>query len=198
MGNEQVRHPERLRDTLKPMHTAYIAVGANLPSPAGPPATTLARAVRRLVSLGNVKEQSSLYRTEPVGFADQPFFLNAVLVLETDLDARQLLNKLLAIEKEFGRDRSAGIANGPRTLDLDILLWNGLEVNEPGLELPHPRMAERAFVLVPLAEIAPHLMIPGTGKSVAELLQKLQTTRKGDIDAVVPIENEMWRTAARA
>ena len=179
------------------MHTAYIALGGNLPSPAGSPAATLAATVRRLGALGEVKEQSSLYRTEPVGFADQPHFLNAAVALETDLDARQLLSKLLAIEKEFGRDRSAGIANGPRTLDLDILLWNSLQVNEPGLELPHPRMAERAFVLVPLAEIAPHLLIPGSGTTVAELLHQLQTTRKGDFDAVVPIEDEMWRTAAR-
>lgn len=179
------------------MHTAYIALGANLPSPAGLPAMTLAAAVRRLAALGDVKEQSSLYRTEPVGYADQPFFLNAVVALETDLTARQLLDKLLAIEKEFGRDRSAGIPNGPRTLDLDILLWDRLEVNEPGLELPHPRMAERAFVLVPLAEIASHLLISGSRKNIAELLQKLQTTRKGDVDAVVPIEDEMWRSAAR-
>ena len=179
------------------MHTAYIALGANLPSPAGPPAATLAAAVQRLGSLGNVQQQSSLYITEPVGFADQPRFLNAVVALETALGARALLNKLLSIEKEFGRDRSAGIPNGPRTLDLDILMSDGLELNEPDLELPHPRMPERAFVLVPLAEIAPHLLIPGSGKTVAELLHSLQTTRKGDVDAVVPIENEMWRTAAR-
>jgi len=180
------------------MHTAYIGLGANLPSPAGPPGVTLAAAARWLCSLGNVKQQSSLYRTEPVGFADQPFFLNAVVALETDLDARNLINKLLFIEKEFGRNRSAGIPNGPRTLDLDILLWDVLEINEPDLQLPHPRMAERAFVLVPLAEIAPHLLIPGSGKTVAELLHTLQTTRKGDVDAVVPIENEMWRTTARS
>jgi 2-amino-4-hydroxy-6-hydroxymethyldihydropteridine diphosphokinase len=179
------------------MHTAMIALGANLPSPAGEPAVTLAAAVRRLGWLGNVKEQSSLYRSEPVGFADQPLFLNAVVALETELDARTLLSELLAVEKEFGRDRSGGVPNGPRSLDLDILLWNGLAVSEPGLELPHPRMAERAFVLVPLAEIAPHLLIPGFGKTVAELLDRLQTTRKGDVDGVVRIENEMWRTARR-
>jgi len=164
----------------------------------GPPAATLSAAVRQLGALGNVKQQSSVYRTEPVGFADQPFFLNAVVALETDLDARTLLNKLLTIEKEFGRDRSAGIPNGPRTLDLDILLSGGIELNEPGLELPHPRMSERGFVLVPFAEIAPHLLIPGSGKTVAELLHTLQTTRKGDIDAVVPIKNEMWRSAAHS
>jgi 2-amino-4-hydroxy-6-hydroxymethyldihydropteridine diphosphokinase len=179
------------------MHTAYIALGANLPSPAGPPATTLAAAVQRLATLGNVQQQSSVYITEPVGFADQPRFLNAVVALENGLDPRTLLNKLLSIEKEFGRDRSAGIRNGPRTLDLDILLIGGLELNEPGLELPHPRLSERAFVLVPLAEIAPRLLIPGLEVTAAELLHALQTTRKGDVDAVVPIENEMWRTAAR-
>jgi len=178
--------------------TFYVALGANLPSPVGPPAATLSAAVRQLGALGNVKQQSSVYRTEPVGFADQPFFLNAVVALETDLDARTLLNKLLTIEKEFGRDRSAGIPNGPRTLDLDILLSGGIELNEPGLELPHPRMSERGFVLVPFAEIAPHLLIPGSGKTVAELLHTLQTTRKGDIDAVVPIKNEMWRSAAHS
>ena len=180
------------------MHTAYIALGANLPSPAGQPLDTLVTAVQQLGSLGNVKQQSSLYRTEPVGFSDQPLFLNAVVALETDLDSRTLLNKLLAIEKEFGRDRSAGIPNGPRTLDLDILLWNSLELNEPGLELPHPRLSDREFVLVPLAEIAPHLVIPGFSKSVAELLHSLRTTRKGDVDAVVPIKNDQWRTAARS
>jgi len=178
--------------------TFYVALGANLPSPVGPPVATLSAAVRQLGALGNVKQQSSVYRTEPVGFADQPFFLNAVVALETDLDARTLLNKLLTIEKEFGRDRSAGIPNGPRTLDLDILLSGGLELNEPGLVLPHPRISERAFVLVPLAEIAPHLLIPGVGKTVAELLQMLQTTRKGDVDAVVPVESEMWRAADRS
>jgi 2-amino-4-hydroxy-6-hydroxymethyldihydropteridine diphosphokinase len=178
------------------MHTAYIALGANLPSPAGPPANTLAMAVRRLASLGNVIQRSSLYLTQPVGFTEQPQFLNAVVAVEADLEARTLLNKLLSIEKEFGRDRSAGIPNGPRTLDLDILLVNGLVINEPGLELPHPRIAERAFVLVPLAEIAPHLLIPGSGKTVAELLQELQTTRKGDVNAVVRTEHHEWRTSA--
>jgi len=179
------------------MHTAYIALGANLPSPAGPPPATLNAAVQALRALGNVKQQSSLYRTEPVGFADQPQFLNAVVALETDLDPRALLNKLLSIEKQFGRDRTAGIPNGPRTLDLDILLSGSLQLNEPDLELPHPRMSERAFVLVPLAEIAPDLLIPGSRKTVAELLHSLQTTRKGDVDAVLPIENDAWRSAAR-
>ena len=174
------------------MHTAYIALGANLPSPAGAPAATLAAAVRRLSKLGTIAQRSSLYSTEPVGFADQPRFLNAVVALETDLSPGTLLNKLLAIEKELGRDRTAGIPNGPRTLDLDILMIGGLELNEPGLELPHPRMSERAFVLIPLVEIAPHLLIPGSRKTVSELLDMLQTDCKGDIDAVMRIEDQNW------
>jgi 2-amino-4-hydroxy-6-hydroxymethyldihydropteridine diphosphokinase len=180
------------------MHTAYIALGANLPSPAGPPAATLAAAVQRLGKLGNVAQRSSLYRTEPVGFADQPQFLNAVVALETDLDPLTLLNQLLTIEKISGRDRSGGIPNGPRTLDLDILLVGGLKLNEPSLEIPHPRLSERAFVLVPLAEIAPHLLVPGLEVTVVELLHSLQTTRKGDVDAVARIKNDTWRTAARS
>ena len=174
------------------MHTAYIALGANLPSPAGAPAATLAAAVRRLSKLGTIVQRSSLYSTEPVGFADQPRFLNAVVALETDLSPGTLLNKLLAIEKELGRDRTAGIPNGPRTLDLDILMIGGLELNEPGLELPHPRMSERAFVLIPLVEIAPHLLIPGFEKTVSEIVHTLQTNRKGDIDAVMRIEDQNW------
>lgn len=177
------------------MHTAYIALGANLPSPAGTPAATLVEAVQHLSSLGSITRRSSLYSTEPVGFADQPLFINAVVALETDLPPGTLINKLLDIEKEFGRNRTVGIPNGPRTLDLDILLIGGLKLNEPGLELPHPRMAERAFVLVPLAEIAPHLLIPGSQKTVTELLHSLQATRKGDVDAVVRIENENWGAA---
>jgi len=178
------------------MHTAYIALGANLPSPAGPPSATLAAVVQRLGSLGNVAQRSSLYSTEPVGVADQPRFLNAVITLQTEFAPRPLLNKLLEIEKDFGRDRSAGIPNGPRTLDLDILLVGGLKSKEPSLELPHPRLSERAFVLVPLVEIAPNLSIPGLEVTAAELLHSLQTTRKGDVDAVVRIENESWRTAS--
>ena len=178
------------------MRTAYIALGANLPSHAGPPSATLAAAVKRLDALGRVKARSSLYSTQPVGRTDQPRFVNAVIAIETELDAHTLLKKLLALEQEFGRDRSAGISNGPRTLDLDILLLGDLEVHEAGLELPHPRLAERAFVLVPLHEIAPRLMIAGSAKNVAELLKSLQTDRKDNADAVVRMESDDWRTAA--
>ncbi|MGC1421128.1 MAG: 2-amino-4-hydroxy-6-hydroxymethyldihydropteridine diphosphokinase [Terracidiphilus sp.] len=180
------------------MRIAYIALGANLASWAGPPEATLAAAAERLGNLGRITGRSSLYSTEPVGFAEQPRFVNAVVALETELEPRALLNQLLVIEKEFGRDRSASIPNGPRTLDLDILLMGHLEINEPGLELPHPRLAERAFVLVPLHEIAPKLQIGGGGKTVEELLQSLHQSHKGETDAVVRMESDHWRAATHS
>src|SRR5579863_4753488 len=101
--------------------------------PAGSPEATLDAAAERMELLGRVVARSSLYSTEPVGFAEQPRFVNAVVALETELEPRALLDRLLVIEKEFGRDRSASIPNGPRTLDLDILLIGPLEIDEPGL-----------------------------------------------------------------
>lgn len=180
------------------MKTAYIALGANLASWAGLPEATLSAAVLRLDDLGRVVGRSSLYSTEPVGFAGQPRFVNAVVALETELQPRELLNALLGIEKEFGRDRSAGIPNGPRTLDLDILQMDDLEVSGPGLELPHPRLAERAFVLIPLFEVAPHLMITGRNETVTELLQSLRKSGKGETDAVVRMESDRWRAATNS
>jgi 2-amino-4-hydroxy-6-hydroxymethyldihydropteridine diphosphokinase len=99
------------------MQTAYIALGANLASWAGPPEATLAAATAQLGKLGCITRRSSLYRTEPVGFVEQPRFVNAVVALETELEPRELLGQLLSLEKEFGRDRAAAIPNGPRTLD---------------------------------------------------------------------------------
>jgi 2-amino-4-hydroxy-6-hydroxymethyldihydropteridine diphosphokinase len=186
------------RDTLKTMRTAYIGMGGNLASCAGKPEATLAAAALRLESLGRVTARSSLYSTEPVGFAAQPRFLNAVAALETDLPARELLMGLMAIEQEFGRDRSAGIANGPRTLDLDLLLLGDLEIAEPDLEIPHPRLAERAFVLAPLAEIAPDAVVPRLGKSVGQLLANLRGSGQGESDAVVRVESEVWAAKAIA
>lgn len=155
------------------MPRAYIALGANIPSHAGAPEATLAAAVGRLESLGRIVARSSLYSTAPVGFANQPRFVNAVIALETDLSPRKLLEALLNLELHFGRNRSASPANGPRTLDLDLLFYGDLVLCETGLELPHPRIAERAFVLVPLNEIAPNLRDPRSQKTVAELLQAL-------------------------
>jgi 2-amino-4-hydroxy-6-hydroxymethyldihydropteridine diphosphokinase len=174
------------------MPTAYIGLGANLPSSAGPPSATLADAVTRLASVGSVTARSSLYSTEPVGFAAQPRFLNAVVALETELSPRALLEALLSIEREFGRDRSSGIANGPRTLDLDLLIYGAQSINEPGLEAPHPRLAERAFVLVPLTEIAPQAIDTRSGRTVSQLLEGLRQSNGSEADAVVPIQSDVW------
>lgn len=190
------RHFCPKRRKLKRMRTAYIGMGANLPGPSGPPEATLAAAARKLGSLGVVTAKSSLYSTAPVGFADQPRFLNAVVALETELEPRALLDALLTIEREFGRDRSAAIPNGPRTLDLDILLIDGLAVSEPGLEIPHPRLPQRAFALVPLHEFAPAARDPRTGSTVAQWLQRLSPGPAGALDSVVPIQSDLWHPGA--
>jgi 2-amino-4-hydroxy-6-hydroxymethyldihydropteridine diphosphokinase len=174
------------------MPTAYLALGANIPGPAGPPEATMAAAVRRLASLGRIVARSSLYSTTPVGLADQPRFLNAVIALETGLSPRELLGQLLHIERDFGRDRSASVPNGPRTLDLDILLYGSEVIREPGLEIPHPRLAERAFVLVPLAAIASNSVVPDSGRTVQQLLQGLRTRHFPDNNAVLPVHNPLW------
>jgi len=116
---------------------------------------------------------SSLYRNPPAGYLDQPEFVNAVARIETRLAPRDLLEQLLAIERAHGRVRD--FPNGPRTLDLDILLYGERTVREPELTIPHPRMVERAFVLVPLAEIAPETVMPG-GARVADLVAKLDAS----------------------
>ncbi len=178
------------------MRTAYIGMGGNLASCAGAPEATLAAAALRLESLGRVACRSSLYSTEPVGFAAQPRFVNAVVALETELGPRELLDELLAFELEFGRDRAAGFANGPRTLDLDILLLGDLILSEPGLEIPHPQLAERTFVLVPLCEIAPRALDARSGRTVSQLLHSLFPDSESAADAVVPIQSDGWRACA--
>jgi 2-amino-4-hydroxy-6-hydroxymethyldihydropteridine diphosphokinase len=154
-------------------------------------------AALRLESLGRVARRSSLYSTAPVGFVEQPRFVNAVVALETKFEPRELLDELLAIEQEFGRDRTTGIANGPRTLDLDILFIGDSQIDEPDLTIPHPRLAELAFVLVPLNEVAPRALDPVTGKSVAQLLNSLHLSGEGKTDAVLPIQSDIWSAGAR-
>jgi 2-amino-4-hydroxy-6-hydroxymethyldihydropteridine diphosphokinase len=171
-------------------------MGANLPSSAGPPAATLAAAALRLEALGRVTARSSLYSTKPVGLAQQPRFANAVVALETALAPRPLLDALLDLERAFGRNRSESIPNGPRTLDLDILLLGDIPFDEPCLEIPHPRLAERAFVLVPLNEIAPEVIVPVLGKTVAELLDTLRERDKRAIDEVAPLQSNLWSPRA--
>jgi 2-amino-4-hydroxy-6-hydroxymethyldihydropteridine diphosphokinase len=175
------------------MQLAYIGLGANIASPAGPPEKTLAAAVEELARLGTVACRSSLYSTRPVGFQDQPRFVNAVVGLETALGPRALLDALLRIERMFGRDRSRAIPNGPRPLDLDLLLLGAEEIHEPGLDLPHPRMHDRIFVMAPLNEIAPDTVIVTLGLSVKELLQALRTRSPAESDAIFPVENDLWR-----
>ena len=144
------------------MHTAFVALGSNLDDPA----RKVQQAIAALGELSrtHVAAVSSLYRNAPVGNADQPDFVNAVAQLSTDLAPRALLAALLALERRFGRERS--FRNAPRTLDLDLLLYDAQCIAEPGLAVPHPRMHQRAFVLAPLVEIAPACVIPGIGPAV--------------------------------
>lgn len=147
------------------MNTAYVALGANI----GDPTATVLAAFAALANLtdSRVVHTSSLYRTAPVGLTNQPDFINAVAMLETGLAPEELLDALLDLEARFGRVRRD--RNGPRTLDLDLLLYNDIELDLPRLILPHPRLHLRAFVLHPLAEIAPDLAIPGRGSVAAWL-----------------------------
>jgi 2-amino-4-hydroxy-6-hydroxymethyldihydropteridine diphosphokinase len=177
------------------MEIAYIGMGGNVPSAAGEPAATLAAAVARLSALGRVMRRSRLYSTAPVGFADQPRFVNAAVALETELSPRELLDGLLGIEREFGRDRTNAVPNGPRTLDLDILLYGQQVLHEPVIEVPHPRLAERAFVLVPLSEIAPDAVVPGLNRCVKELLEGLYANAARKTDAVTAIDSNLWTGA---
>jgi 2-amino-4-hydroxy-6-hydroxymethyldihydropteridine diphosphokinase len=152
----------------------YIALGANL----GDPVATVRAAIAALDRIDGAQRVavSSLYRTAPVGLRDQPDFINAVARLDVDgtvLPAPTFLAALFAIEAKFGRVRAPGsIRNAPRTLDLDLLLYGNAQSTAPSMLLPHPRMVERAFVLAPLAEIAPALDIPGAGP-VATLLDRV-------------------------
>jgi len=142
---------------------AVVALGSNLDGPE----ERVRLAFDEVGALPSTRllARSALYRTAPVGFLDQPPFVNACALLETALGPRELLEGLLAIERRHGRVRD--IPNGPRTLDLDIVLYGGLAMHEHGLTLPHPRAHERAFVLAPLLEVWPDAIIPGRGAAAS-------------------------------
>ena len=151
--------------------TAYIALGSNLADPV----QQLRSALRAVAALPGTRvlRESSFYRNPPEGGLDQPEFVNAVAAIETEAAPRELLDRLLEIERAHGRARD--YPNAPRTLDLDIALYGDRVVHDPGLTIPHPRMGRRAFVMVPLAEIAPDTIVPGQGR-VADLARRLDAS----------------------
>jgi 2-amino-4-hydroxy-6-hydroxymethyldihydropteridine diphosphokinase len=153
------------------IRVAAIALGSNLDSEWGNPSANLGEAFYRIDdALGTVMALSSVYETAPVGYTEQPDFVNAALLLETKLEPVELMRALLEVERAMGRDRSATVAKGPRVIDLDLLLMGDVVCATEELTLPHPAMAERRFVLEPLAEIAPGMLDPRSGRTVAELL----------------------------
>jgi 2-amino-4-hydroxy-6-hydroxymethyldihydropteridine diphosphokinase len=150
---------------------AYIGLGANL----GDRRAMLRTALEQLTAEPDIEvvATSSFHDTEPVGYTDQPRFLNAVAAVETGLPPRELLERLLGVERRLGRTRE-GPRFGPRTIDLDLLLYGDEVIDEPGLEVPHPRLHERLFALEPLHELDPGLALPGRG-SLESIIRGLQS-----------------------
>lgn len=157
------------------MHNAFVALGSNLPGNLDSPASQILRAFQAIEKIPETRliKQSSLYRSTPVGYDNQPDFINAVAQVQTGLSTIALLDALLDIEQQVGRERP--FPNAPRVLDLDLLLYDDLEMQTAKLTLPHPRMVERSFVMLPLAKIAPDLHVAKHG-SVVELLKKLDVS----------------------
>ena len=159
------------------MKRVYLSLGSNL----GDRAAHLREATEALAGTEvRILRESSIYETEPRDVRNQPWFLNQVIEAETDLFPRQLLARTQKIEREMGRRRGAD--KGPRVIDIDIVLFGGSKVHTPDLEIPHLRMAERRFVLEPLAELSPDLRHPATGRSVREMLETVldQVVRRSD------------------
>ncbi len=146
-------------------HTVYLSLGSNLGDRAAHIKQALARLTEKNV---RIVKRSSFYETEPVEFLEQGWFLNIAAEAETELTAAEVLSEILAVEKELGRERI--IKSGPRTIDIDILLFDASTIHAEALEIPHPRMTERKFVLVPMVEIAPELRHSISGLTMSELL----------------------------
>jgi 2-amino-4-hydroxy-6-hydroxymethyldihydropteridine diphosphokinase len=147
----------------------YLSLGSNV----GNREHNLAQAIECLATLGHVVSVSSFYETEPVGFTHQPWFLNCAVVLETEKIPQQFLSAALRIEKDLGRHRETAQPKGPRTIDIDILLFGKAVINTPALTVPHPALHERRFALEPLAEIAPDVRHPVLKKTIRELRDAL-------------------------
>ncbi len=167
------------------MVEVIVAIGSNV----GKRGRNLNEAVSRISELGQVLDASSIYETEPMYYEKQGPFLNAVIAMESSLSPTELLDRLKAIEKSMGRDPKAP-RYGPRVIDLDIIFYGDTVLSEPSLQIPHPRVAERAFVLVPLREIRPGLVDPASGRSVREMLADLKSkggvVRKSMLDRGKP------------
>ena len=161
------------------IHCAYLSLGSNL----GDRVANLQNAIRLLTKLGDVTKVSSFYGTEPMELREQPWFVNCVVELETDLSARELLSAIQQIEAELGRSRE--IHKGPRTLDIDILLFDSEVIKEIDLQIPHPAMHRRRFVLAPLAEISAQAKHPGLGKTAEQLLHELSADA-GEVRRLAP------------
>ena len=161
------------------METVYLSLGSNIGDRAG----NIARALEELRKRGvPITCESSLYETEPVDFREQDWFLNSVAEAETDLSPAELMETILAVERSLGRERR--IPKGPRLIDIDILLYGDTVIRAPEVEIPHPRMADRRFVLVPLAEIAPDAIHPVLQKTVAHLLA--ETLDRSEVRRISP------------
>lgn len=146
------------------MTRAYVGLGSNLGD--------REQAIRNAAEAIGATRLSTIRETEPWGYEDQPLFLNAVAEVETELGPRELLDELLDVERRLGRERGSGPRYGPRTIDLDLLLYGDETVDEPSLTVPHPHLHERRFVLEPLAELDPELVVPGHGR-VSDVLAAL-------------------------
>lgn len=164
------------------METTFLSLGANV----GDRERNIACAIKKLPEHGiRIVRRSSLYETEPVEVLDQKWFLNCVVEAETDLTPLELLDVLLEIERSLGRQRR--VPKGPRAIDIDILFFGSEVIQMPRLKIPHPRMADRRFVLVPFAELAPSAQHPGSKKTVADLLA--ETPDKSDV--------KLWKSGKR-